>query len=165
MDSISIERAKKAHPAFRGILLEVLKEADQALTGDYTLRYSSVFRSDKEQDEIYAQGRTRKGPIVTTVKGGFSLHNYGLAVDIVLLKRDGKEVSWERNKDFDGDGIADFMEVAKIFKSKGISWGGDWNNFKDYPHFQYETGFSMNELRRRRNNKLVDAEGYVKLSV
>ena len=49
-----------------------------------------ILRTLKEQDDIYAQGHTKKGEIVTDAKAGQSYHNYGLAVDIVmLLDKDG----------------------------------------------------------------------------
>ncbi|MFA6105243.1 MAG: M15 family metallopeptidase [Patescibacteria group bacterium] len=49
----------------------------------YTLRISSGFRTIAEQDEIYNQGRTVNGHLVTDAQGGKSIHNYGYAVDIV----------------------------------------------------------------------------------
>ena len=39
-------------------------------------------RTFAEQDAIFAQGRTKPGPIVTNAPGGMSNHNYGLAVDL-----------------------------------------------------------------------------------
>jgi peptidoglycan LD-endopeptidase CwlK len=41
-------------------------------------------RSFEDQDELYAQGRTKPGNIVTNARGGDSLHNYGLAADFVI---------------------------------------------------------------------------------
>lgn len=41
-------------------------------------------RTHAEQNALYAQGRTKKGPIVTWVRGGSSYHNYGLAVDFAF---------------------------------------------------------------------------------
>lgn len=44
------------------------------------------FRSFAEQDKLYAQGRTNKSkPIVTNARGGYSAHNYGLAIDFVIV--------------------------------------------------------------------------------
>ena len=47
------------------------------------LRVTDGFRTVAQQDKLYAQGRTTKGSIVTKARGGFSNHNFGLAVDVV----------------------------------------------------------------------------------
>ena len=43
---------------------------------------TQTLRTIEEQDALYAQGRTRPGNIVTKAKGGYSLHNFGVAFDI-----------------------------------------------------------------------------------
>ena len=48
----------------------------------YRLDITSGFRSVADQNTLYAQGRTQPGNIVTNARGGRSLHNYGLAVDV-----------------------------------------------------------------------------------
>lgn len=39
------------------------------------IKIISGLRSFAEQNELYAQGRTKPGPIVTNVRGGYSNHN------------------------------------------------------------------------------------------
>jgi peptidoglycan L-alanyl-D-glutamate endopeptidase CwlK len=113
-------------------------------------------RTFAEQDALYAQGRTKPGDIVTKAKGGQSNHNYGFAVDIVLIIG-GKTASWDTAKDWDDDKKSDWMECVEIFKLHGWSWGGDWKKFKDLPHFE-KIGFNdwrkMIEMKR-------GADGYV----
>lgn len=41
-------------------------------------------RTIAEQNDLYAQGRTKRGKVVTWVRGGGSYHNYGLAVDFAF---------------------------------------------------------------------------------
>ncbi len=48
-----------------------------------------TLRTPMEQDALYAQGRTLPGPIVTKARSGESAHQYGLALDFVIL-RNGK---------------------------------------------------------------------------
>jgi len=50
--------------------------------GTYILVVSGL-RTSSEQEALYAQGRTTPGHIVTNAKAGESMHNYGLAVDVV----------------------------------------------------------------------------------
>lgn len=46
------------------------------------IRVTSTLRTFAEQAQLYAQGRTKPGQIVTRAKPGQSWHNYGLAVDV-----------------------------------------------------------------------------------
>jgi peptidoglycan L-alanyl-D-glutamate endopeptidase CwlK len=104
-------------------------------------------RTIAEQNALYAQGRTKKGAIVTNARGGSSYHNYGLAIDFALLLPDGKSVSWDMKRDGDGDKVADWQEVAQEAKKLGFEWGGDWSSFKDYSHLQMTFGLTTAELR------------------
>lgn len=104
------------------------------------------FRSFEEQDEIYAQGRTREGNIVSYAQGGESYHNYGLAIDFALQTED--DVIWDLEYDGNGNGESDWMEVVDIAKELGFTWGGDFRGFKDYPHFEMRFGLSIRELKR-----------------
>lgn len=151
MDKISLARIEEAHPAVRQDLIDILQEAETRLTGAYSLRYTWVLRTDEQQNDLYAQGRTRPGEIVTWAKAGESWHNYGLAVDICLLHESGKMVSFDTQADFDGDGVADWMEVVGMFKRRGWDWGGDWPAKKrDRPHFQKTFGLTIEEAKKRK---------------
>lgn len=105
------------------------------------------FRSIEEQDALYEKGRSTAGNIVTNAKGGESYHNFGLAIDFALLSIDG-QIIWDMKYDGNGNGRADWMEVVDIAKDLGFEWGGDWKQFKDYPHFQMDFGLSIRELQR-----------------
>ncbi|WP_404303595.1 M15 family metallopeptidase [Paenibacillus sp. DP01] len=104
-------------------------------------------RTIDEQNGLYAQGRTKPGQIVTNARGGYSYHNFGVAIDFALLLPDGKNVSWDMKRDGDGDGIADWDEVVEEAKRIGWNWGGDWRSFKDYPHFEMTFGLSTADYR------------------
>jgi peptidoglycan LD-endopeptidase CwlK len=104
------------------------------------------FRSLDEQNTIYEQGRTTEGNIVTNAKGGESYHNYGLAIDFALETPSG-DVIWDRQYDRNQNGKGDWSEVVKIAKSLGFRWGGDWKDFKDYPHLQMDFGLSIADLQ------------------
>ncbi|KGP73416.1 M15 family metallopeptidase [Pontibacillus yanchengensis] len=134
----------KLHPKVESAK-EKLKQLAQEKGIDIVI--TDGIRSKKEQNELYAQGRSDKGDIVTHARGGESYHNYGLAIDYAL-KLDNGEVVWDIERDGNGNGKADWMEVAHIAKDLGFEWGGDWPSFKDYPHLQMDFGLSIRELRR-----------------
>ncbi len=155
MDNITLRRIKSAHPAVRAELEQIYKEICGALTGDAFCRFSYVLRTFKEQDELW-----KRRPRVTKAKAGQSYHNYGLAVDIVLVTDKGRKATWDTVKDFDGDRTSDWMEIVSIFKKYGWEWGGEWN-FKDNPHFQKTFGYNWRDLLNLHNKSELDAEGYV----
>ncbi|WCN37424.1 M15 family metallopeptidase [Aneurinibacillus uraniidurans] len=98
------------------------------------------YRSIAEQNDLYAQGRTKPGKIVTNARGGQSYHNYGLAIDFALYTKDGKDVTWD-------DSSAEWKQVVQVFKSKGFAWGGDFRTFKDTPHFEMTFGYRYSQLQ------------------
>jgi len=137
-DQLTLYRIETAHPRIRVELRNYYIEINRRLPKGVRLRFSWVYRSYKEQDLLHA-----KRPKVTNAKGGQSIHNYGLAFDIVILfDLDGngtfETASWKQDKYF--------AEVVNYFKSKGYTWGGDWNSFKDNPHFQKDFGYTWRTL-------------------
>jgi peptidoglycan L-alanyl-D-glutamate endopeptidase CwlK len=150
-DVKTLERIKLLHPNVRAEVDKLYTEISNALTGRSVCRFTHTLRTIAEQDALYAQGRTKAGKIVTHARGGQSFHNYGLAIDICLII-DGKEASWQMDKDWDGDKLADWMEVVKIFQKWGWEWGGSWSGFKDYPHFQKTFGYTTSQLKVRLDN-------------
>lgn len=165
-DEISIERAKGAHPKLREELIKIYHEANNKLAKS-RLRFAYVLRTFDEQNDLYKIGRTKAGRVVTNARGGQSYHNYGLAVDIVLLIDRDKNgtfetASWDTRADWDGDRIADWIEVVDVFKKYGWEWGGDWR-FKDLPHFQKTFGKNWRDLKAMHDAGKTDGCGYVKI--
>lgn len=137
MDAISLKRAETAHPILRDELKHVLREAQRLMPVGYVVRYTHVYRSIEEQDALYAQGRTTPGKIVTRAKGGSSYHNYGLAVDVVILKNGVPD--WANKNEFN--------IVVSLFEARGWEWGGRWTSFPDAPHFQKNFGNNIAKLK------------------
>nr|WP_233522936.1 M15 family metallopeptidase [Peribacillus saganii] len=123
--------------------LLVKRAAEQGIT----ILITSDFRSIEEQNKLYEKGRSLPGNIVTYARGGESLHNFGLAIDFAILIKEGT-ASWDMNRDGNGNGKADWMEVVSIAKELGFEWGGDWNGFKDYAHLEINFGYSLWELQK-----------------
>lgn len=159
IDKPSEQRISQLHPKVRDEVRSIINHINNnLLTGKAKVRIAQGTRTWAEQTELYNQGRTKPGKKVTNAKAGQSIHNYGLAVDIVLIvDNDGNGTyeiaSWDTKKDFDLDKQADWMEVVAYFKSKGWSWGGDWRSFKDMPHFEKTFGKSLRDLQTLHTNK------------
>lgn len=158
MDKLTLERIKLIHPKLREEVETIYKEICECLQGKTLCRFAYTLRSFAEQDALYAQGRSvLNTKVCTNAKGGQSYHNYGLAVDIVIvLDKDGdgkfESASWDTKLDFDGDGKSDWQEVVAIFKRYGWVWGGEWK-FVDAPHFEKSLGYSIVDLQKKHNEK------------
>jgi hypothetical protein len=63
--------------------------------------------------DVYAQGRTRPGPVVTKAKAGYSIHNFGCAFDVGIFSPDGKKYYGEH---------AHYRRVGEIGEELGLEW-------------------------------------------
>lgn len=97
-----------------------------------------TYRSREEQNKLYAQGRSKPGIVVTNARGGYSYHNYRLAFDCVAIM--GNKAQWGR--------VDLYEKMGTIGKSIGLEWGGDFKSIKDRPHFQWDGGFTLKQLRQ-----------------
>lgn len=153
MDKITLDRIQESHPKIREELKQHYIEANNLLGKYVGLRFSYVYRSPKLQHEIFLQR-----PKVTNADAWQSIHQYGLAFDIVLLLDKDKNgtfeaVTYDMVKDFDLDNTPDWKEVTQYFLSKGytngfISKGKKW----DYPHFQKDFGYNWGQLKNLIDN-------------
>lgn len=151
MDKTTLDRINLLHPSVREEMKTIIEECNKQLTGKSQVRISQGLRTFEEQDALY-----NKKPKVTNAKGGQSVHNYGFAVDIVLIIN-GKDASWDTHKDWDNDGVADWDECVKVFAKHGWSWGGNWASFKDMPHFD-KIGYNNWRVLQ---TKKKDKSGYI----
>lgn len=108
------------------------------------------YRSKVEQNQLYAQGRTKPGPIVTYAKGGSSYHNYGLAIDFALLSPNGDKVLWDTKIDQDKDRKADWQEAIEEAKKLGFQSGAEFKKLKDMGHLQMNFGQSITALKKKK---------------
>lgn len=93
-----------------------------------------TYRSNQEQDQLYAISRTIPGKKVTNAKAGQSKHNFTLngspaakAFDVVPMQN-GKPI-WDSANPL-------WKRLGEIGVSLGLDWAGNWKSFKEYPHFQ-----------------------------
>ncbi|WP_396953756.1 M15 family metallopeptidase [Neobacillus mesonae] len=144
IDQESVPPPANLHPVVEERSGQFIK---QAADKGITVVITDGFRSSEDQDRLYEKGRTASGNIVTNAKGGQSYHNFGLAVDFALKTPSGN-IIWDRQYDGNKNGIADWTEVVEMAKALGFEWGGDWAQFKDYPHLQMDFGLTIAELQR-----------------
>jgi RHS repeat-associated protein len=120
------------------------------------LRVTDGFRSVEQQDILFAQGRTQaqidakkkelgitrtitanpKADVVTKAIGGYSNHNFGLAIDVVPFENGA--LNWNTQS---------WPVIGLIGESRGLEWGHRWKSIDDKPHFQNLQGKTLKELR------------------
>ena len=111
------------HPDLRTKCQELIKKCK---TRGIDIIISQTLRTKAEQDAIYAQGRTKPGKIVSNVKYPNSMHCWGVAFDVAVI-REGKAI-WD---------VAKCINPAETGRrTLGLTWGGRWQNFPDAPHFE-----------------------------
>ena len=106
------------------------------------VKIGETLRTVAEQDELYAQGRTRPGQIVTNARGSSysSQHQWGIAFD--FFRNDGKGA-------YNEDGNF-FGRVGAIGTRLGLAWGGDWKSIVDKPHLYLpDWGSTTAQLRQQ----------------
>jgi len=123
------------YETFKPMVIDFLEASEK----EFKPRILYGYRSIQEQNEIYAQGRTKPGKIVTNAKGGQSFHNFGLAIDIY------PEI---------GGYNANFNRLGEIAKLFGIEHGD--RGYIDLPHFQYRGGLSLQDVQQGKRPPFLD---------
>lgn len=113
---------------------------DACLLKDVHILVYCTYRSAAEQADLYAQGRTAPGSIVTNAGPYFSWHNFRRAVDAIPL-RAGKPMWKYDASTFEWQTYADEAEKA------GLEWAGRWKSFKEYDHVQFTEGQTITYAR------------------
>lgn len=119
------------NPEFASRTTDTLKDMRRE---NVDMRVTDGLRTVAEQNDLYAQGRTRPGNRVTNARGGQSWHNYGLGADITFMNEAGTP-HWDTT----GDYAQLWERYGSNARSHGLEWGGDWRN-QDLPHVEYHPG-------------------------
>lgn len=122
------ERLKGVHPSLVAAIESVLDEMDADKTPMFVVE---GVRTAQRQRELYAQGRTTPGPIVT-YKDGLKhrsnhqpVNGFGLAVDCAFVG----------NQPFDRR--HPWGLYGERLEARGLIWGGRWS-MADLPHAEYQ---------------------------
>lgn len=124
-------RRAGVHDVLLRKLLRVLTAMDAL---GFTMRVTDGLRTTEQQQELYAQGRTKPGKKVTNADGVVTRSNhqaygdgFGHAVDCCFLDDHGVP-TWR--EDFP------WRCYGETGKAVGLKWGGDWNSPHDLPHLE-----------------------------
>lgn len=123
-------------------VLAELNRAEGKRGNGITWKITETRRTAARQRQLYNQGRSTPGPIVTYRDGvkKLSNHQYGLAFDLAPFKVvGGKEVLCYDDPKVNWD------YVAHCIRAEGLISGRDWNNngsskderFLDSPHAEW----------------------------
>ena len=129
LSSTSKQRLAGVNP----VLIGVINRALTITTVDFGIPRDGGLRTAQRQNELYQQGRTEPGSIITTLDGYVkkSNHQTGNAFDVFAYV-DGK-ASWDE---------AHLTAVATAILASAsqlgvpMRWGGHFKSFKDLPHFE-----------------------------
>lgn len=110
---------------------QALAARDECIKAGYAVDFFETHRSLARQADLFAQGRTKPGKIVTNAEPGLSSHHYGLALDIAYYLN-GR---WDWSGDFDKPGA--------IFVAHGFEPPPKFEKV----HFQMTNGLSGRALR------------------
>lgn len=154
----SIQRINSLHPQ---LVSSATKVFDKCIKNKIPVYIIWGTRTLEQQDLLFRFGRTIPGHIKTTHRGGYSAHNYGLALDFCLLFN--KELmSWEecysrdywRNK---------WLKVVRYFEEEG--WTAGWRMPSFEPgHVENLLGNTILGLYEQTYNRNYRAEDFRKQS-
>lgn len=128
---------------------------EKAANQGIIIKVTSGTRSFAEQDQLFAQGRTKPGKIVTNARGGFSNHNFGIAFDVTIFTG-SSDPEKAKTPVFESPV---YKAIGALGTEVGLEWGGNWKTIVDEPHFQLRPGWAADlsekdmlaELRRRKD--------------
>ena len=144
LSDVSIEKMKGVHPK----LIELMKKAIS--NSPYDFKIIQGLRTAAYQNELYQQGRTKPGKVVTKLDGYNRKSNhqakadgYGHAVDIAVCgqyDQNGNYVKCTTDAEmFDNKKLVEISKHIKaVAKDMGLEivWGGEWKTLYDTPHYE-----------------------------
>lgn len=154
MDARSLTNINTLHPKLRQLATKAWYEVQLAMPDGVQVIVIQGLRTFGESNALYAKGRTAPGPVVTDAPAGESYHNYGLAFDFAMITNGKNDYVVGPN----------WMKVVEIMKAAGFAWGGDFEDLKDYPHFEMTFGHNWRDLLVFHNaGKFIPGTSYVEI--
>lgn len=140
--SVSLERVNTLSPKLVASATKVLNEAWKDRIPVYVVWGS---RTIEQQDMLYRFGRSIPGDIITNKRGGFSPHNYGLALDFCLVHND-KFLDWNdvHERDY---WRAKWFRLTRLFEAEEWTSGWRWSDFQP-GHVENLLGNTIGDLHK-----------------
>lgn len=125
-----VDKLQGVHPDLQFRVQKVLQA--MSVLG-FEMRITDGLRTEQQQKDLYALGRTKPGNIVTNADGVIRKSNhqpkidgFGHAVDCAFWIDGGP--SWADN--------LPWRCYGECAKALGLKWGGDFLSIKDRPHLE-----------------------------
>ena len=129
----SIDSLKGVHPAISIVMGAAIQDSPV----DFTI--VEGVRTTQRQQQLFAQGRTTPGSIVTNADGVRTLSNHqakadglGYAIDLYPFVNGSVQVNDTANLRRVAAHILQKAQQLRI----NIEWGGNWTSIVDLPHFE-----------------------------
>jgi peptidoglycan L-alanyl-D-glutamate endopeptidase CwlK len=124
------DKLNGVHPMLAARVVKIL---DVMRSAGFPMMVTEGVRTSARQRELYAQGRTAPGAIVTQCDGVTTVSNhqiradgYGRAVDLAFVVNGGP--SW--------DDKHPWRLYGELAAALGLAWGGKWITHPDRPHIE-----------------------------
>lgn len=131
--------------------------------------FLDTLRTEAEQQAYYSQGRlslsgtnlkrkqaglppisAKENKVVTKAKSvASSWHGYGLAFDIAVTDKTGKQIIWNKNSDWNHDKLDDWAQIGSLADQVGLEWGGNFTSIYDAPHYQDRMGLTIQQVQAK----------------
>jgi len=121
---------RSLHPYFRDKIEKLITRCESK---GIKLAIVEAYRTPAKQNEYRSMGAK-----YTRSKGGFSKHQYGLAIDVVPIVN--TKAVWD-NKML-------WKRIGTIGESLGLTWGGRWRTPYDPGHFEWSGGLTATQLQK-----------------
>ena len=115
-------------PKFKAVIAKLVKCGQDA---GLDVQISCGYRSPETQAELYDQGRTKVGKVITNARPWQSLHQYNIAADLFFIV--------DSKADFTPSNYKKLWELAckAGLDAEGLTWSGKWlGKLKESAHFQ-----------------------------
>jgi hypothetical protein len=116
------------HPYFRDQIYELIRACRKK---GITLAVVETYRTPSKQNEYRSMGKK-----YTRSSGGYSKHQYGLAVDVVPII--DSKAEWHNT--------ALWKKIGAVGEKLGLRWGGRWRHPYDPGHFEWTGGLASFQL-------------------
>ena len=128
LDQNSLTMMNQLYPEFRARVFRIFN--DVYSQHGLKIKVTEGFRNFQRQKDLYDQGRSKPGKIVTHARPGETFHNYGLAVDCCFNVHGDPYLEKHPNGEFL------WSEIGRFASLYGVRWGGSFKSLIDKPHLE-----------------------------